>query len=66
MKPTHLVSPARTSLLEIRRLQDGDWEGIITQWNGGQPVTDQLVTLANDGEAANLRARLIHKGWIEQ
>ena len=66
MKPTHLVSPARTSLLEIRRLESGEWEGITTQWNGGHPLTEQLVTLASDGEAANLRARLIHKGWIEQ
>tara|TARA_Y100000004_G_scaffold99033_1_gene110929 strand:- start:963 stop:1163 length:201 start_codon:yes stop_codon:yes gene_type:complete len=66
MKPTHLVSPARTSLLEIRPCRIRGWEAVITQWNGGHPLTEQLVALASDGEAANLRSKLIHKGWIEQ
>jgi hypothetical protein len=52
--------------LEIRPCQIRGWEAVITQWNGGHPLTEQLVALASDGEAANLRARLIHKGWIEQ
>ena len=66
MKPTNLVSPARTSLVESRPYQVCGWEAVITQWNGGHPQTEQLATLASDGEAANLRARLIHGGWTEQ
>lgn len=66
MKPTHLVSPARTSLLEIRPCRIRGWEAVMTQWNGHHPFTEQFLTLASDSEAANLRARLIHKGWTEQ
>ena len=65
MKPTHLSSPAHTSLLEIK--QNGDtWQAILTEWNQGHPNTffDQINMTA--GDAANLRARLIHQGWTEQ
>ena len=64
MKPTHLSSPAHVTLLEIK--QQGDsWQAIRTDWNQGQPTSSIDRDDMSDGDAANLRARLIHKGWTE-
>ena len=64
MKPTHLSSPAHTTLLEIK--QTGEtWQVVLTEWKQG--LTTSFVDRYDmcTGDAANLRARLIHKGWTE-
>ena len=64
MKPTYLSSPAHTTLLEIKATGD-TWQTILTEWKQGQTTTFVDQYDMSTGDAANLRARLIHKGWTE-
>ena len=66
MKATHLLSPAHTSLLEFKPSGASGWDAVICNWNGGLPLTETMLYQMTDGDAANLRARLIHRGWTEK
>ena len=65
MKPSILSSPAHTSLLEIKPLAVDGWEVILSGFNQGLTAYVDRYAMS-DGEAANLKAKLIHKGWTEQ
>ena len=65
MKPTHLSSPAHTTLLEIKATGD-TWQTVRTEYRPqGNTISFVDQYDLSSGEAANLRARLIHKGWTE-
>ena len=64
MKPTHLSSPARTTLLEIKPTGE-TWQVNVTEWKQGLTTSYVDQYDMTTGDAANLRARLIHSGWTE-
>jgi hypothetical protein len=51
-------------MLEIKPNAAGGWQSIHSSFNEGLTSFVDSYSLS-DGEAANLRARLIHKGWTE-
>ena len=65
MKATHLSSPAHTTLLEFKATGD-TWQTILTEWKAGNTTSFVDCYEMSSADAANLRARLIHKGWNEQ
>lgn len=66
MQASILRSPAGTSILEVKPGKlSGYWQAVVTDFNGGQPVTYTQGSGLNGGEASNMRARLIHSGWTE-
>ena len=64
MKPSILSSPAHTTLLEIKPIAAGGWESILSSVDEGLASFVDRNAMS-DGEAANLRAKLIHRGWTE-
>ena len=66
MKASILSSPAHTTVLEIKPNNSGGWLSVLTKSNLDKELTSFVDSYElSDGQAANLRARLIHKGWTE-
>ena len=64
MQASILTSPAHTTMLEIKPNAAGGWQTIHSNFCEGLTSFVDSYELS-DGEAANLRVRLIQKGWHE-